>query len=89
MNKENIKEYGSSTTAEINNETVIYLTQFDANLFLEFQRYYQIFNLLVEKKVFNQKGAAITLHFDNIGKLKTITRADVLYLADKQFNNTN
>lgn len=89
MNKENIKEYGSSTTAEINNETVIYLTQFDANLFLEFQRYYQIFNLLVEKKVFNQKGAAITLHFDNQGLIKTITRADVLYLSGKEFNNTN
>jgi hypothetical protein len=56
---------------------------------LEFQRYHDIFNLLVSKNVFNQKGAAITLHFDNFGKLKTITRADVLYLDGKKFDNIN
>lgn len=67
----------------------IYMTDFEAKRFLEFQRYHEIFNLLIDKKVFDQKGAAITLHFDNKGLLKTITRADVLYLADKQFYNTN
>jgi len=82
MNKE-------STTCEQQEQTVIYLTPIDANLFLEFQRHYEIFNLLIEKNVFNQKGAAITLHFDNQGLIKTITRADVLYLSGKEFNNTN
>jgi len=77
-----------TTTCE-QQETIIYLSPIDANLFLEFQRYHEIFNLLVDKKVFNQKGAAITLHFDNNGLLKTVTRADVLYLAGKEFDNTN
>ena len=70
-------------------ETIIYLSPIDANLFLEFQRYHEIFNLLLSKNVFNQKGAAITLNFDNQGVLKNITRADVLYLAGKEFDNTN
>ncbi len=82
MNKE-------STTCEQQEETIIYLTPIDAKLFLEFQRYHEIFNLLMEKKVFNQKGATVSLHFDNQGYLKTITRADVLYLAGKEFDNTN
>jgi len=70
-------------------EIPVYMTNYDAKLFLEFQRHHDIFALMVDKKVFDQKGAAITLHFDNNGLLKTITRADVLYLLGKQFNNTN
>jgi hypothetical protein len=74
----------------MNEEQVqVYMLPNDAKLFLEFQRYYDIFNLLVEKKVFEQKGAAVTLHFDNKGFLKTITRADVLYLSTVNFTNTN
>lgn len=70
-------------------EIPVYMTNYDAKLFLEFCKYHDIFTLLINKNVFNQKGAAITLNFDNQGQLKTITRADVLYLAGKEFNNTN
>lgn len=72
-----------------NQEIPIYMTDFDAKLFLEFQKYYHNFSILAAKRVFEQRGAAITLHFDNQGFLKTITRADVLYLVNKEFDNTN
>lgn len=43
------------------------------------QEYYDMFMLLLGRGVFNQKNAAITLHFDNNGALQTIQRADFLY----------
>jgi len=70
-------------------EITIFLMPNEAELFVEFQKYYKLFNLLVEKKVFNQKGAAITLHFDINGDLRTIARADVLYSASSKFENSN
>ncbi|HEY6438361.1 MAG TPA: hypothetical protein VIY47_17375 [Ignavibacteriaceae bacterium] len=61
----------------------------DAERFKEFQKYYELFNLLIEKKVFNQKGAAITLHFDIKGNLRTIARNDFLYSSNAIFDNVN
>lgn len=51
----------------------------DAKLFLLFQEHYATFKLLVERGVFDQKNAAVTLHFDNAGTLQVIQRADSLY----------
>lgn len=70
-------------------EIPIYMLPDDAKLFLEFQRHYALFSLLSEKRVFDQKGAAITLHFDNKGVLRTVTRADVLYSHQSNFTNSN
>lgn len=60
-------------------QVTIYLTEPDAQKFVLFQKYYLEFMLLVEKGVFDQKNAAISLHFDNTGTLQTIQRADFLY----------
>ena len=61
----------------------------DAKMFLQFQEHYEFFRLLIDRKVHQQKGAAITLHLDNKGVIRTITRADVLYTYGSQFDNLN
>lgn len=73
----------------MSNEITIFLTPQDVELFKQFQKYHELFNLMVEKRVFDQKGAAITLHFDPQGTLKTIQRADILYSSVAKFDNTN
>jgi len=65
------------------NEITVYLTEEQAKQFVLFQRYYDLFDLLLKKGVFDQKKCAITLHFDHNGVLQTIQRADFLY--SKQF----
>jgi len=55
------------------------LTGAEAELFKEFQRHHELFTLLRERKVFDQKSSAVTLHFDEQGTLQTIQRADFLY----------
>jgi hypothetical protein len=67
----------------------VYMLDDEAEKFIAFQKHFDLFSLLLEKKVFEQKGATITLHFDSKGTLKTITRADVLYLSTTPFDNTN
>lgn len=64
-------------------ETVIQLTDEDAAKFVLFMKHYDMISTLVEKGVFEQKKAAITLHFDHNGTLQTIQRADFMY--SKQF----
>lgn len=61
----------------------IYITDDDATKFMLFMEHYDLFVLLLEKGVFEQKKAAITLHFDHLGELQTIQRADFMY--SKQF----
>ncbi len=72
-----------------NDEITVFLAPLDVDRFKEFQKHYELFNFLLSKKVFEQKGAAITLHFDYKGEIGSITRADVLYLSNKQFDNVN
>jgi len=64
-------------------ETVIQLTEEDAAKFVLFMKHYDIISVLIEKGVFEQKKAAITLHFDHNGVLQTLQRADFMY--SKQF----
>lgn len=42
-------------------------------------KYYDLFMMMVNKGVFNQKNAAVTLHFDQNGILQNIQRADFLF----------
>lgn len=72
-----------------NDEIAIFLAPIEAERFVEFQKYYELFNFLLDKKVFEQKGASIVLNFDHLGNIGSITRNDVLYLSTKQFENTN
>lgn len=57
----------------------IYVLDDEAKKFMLFQQHYELFSLLLEKGVFDQKSAAISLHFDHLGTLQTIQRADFLY----------
>lgn len=70
-------------------EVTIFLTPIEAERYKQFLQHYSTFNFLLEKKVFEQKGATITLHFDYKGDIGSITRADVLYLSNKKFDNLN
>lgn len=60
-------------------EVAVYLPDETAKKFLLFQEYFDTFSILIDRGVFQQKNAAISLHFDNNGTLQTIQRADFLY----------
>lgn len=60
-------------------EVTILLPKKEAELFIMFQENFDTFKLLLDKGVFNQRNAAVTLHFDNVGTLQLIQRADSLY----------
>jgi hypothetical protein len=74
---------------DVLNEVTVYLSDSEAEQFILFRKYYDVFSILTKKKVFDQKGAAITLHFDASGVLKNVTRSDVLYDSRVDFINLN
>lgn len=57
----------------------VFIPDADAKKFLVFQEHYDLFTLMLEKGVFKQKNAAITLNFDSNGTLQTIQRSDFMY----------
>jgi len=59
----------------------IYVPDEDAKKFLKFQEHYDLFTLLLESGVFQQKNAAIILNFDEHGILQAIDREDCLFNA--------
>ena len=63
---------------------VITLSDEDAKKFVMFMEHYDTIKILIDRGVFDQKKAAITLHFDHNGVLQTLQRADFLY--SKQFD---
>lgn len=63
----------------MNNQTVIHLTDADAEKFLLFMEHYDKFTVLLEAGVFNQKKCTIALNIDHNGVLNSIQRADFLY----------
>lgn len=62
-----------------NLEVAVYIPDDDVGKFMEFQQHYEIFSLLLDRKVFEQKNCTIKLNFDNKGTLQTIEREDYLY----------
>lgn len=70
-------------------EVTVYLNEPEAAMFVEFQKHYPTIEKLLNARVFEQKGAAITLHFDKLGVLRNVTRADVLYDHRSNFQNLN
>lgn len=70
-------------------EVTVYLDEEQAKQFVVFQQYYPVISTLLRAKVFEQKGAAITLHFDKFGVLRNVTRADVLFDHRVDFTNSN
>lgn len=57
----------------------IYVLDKEAKQFILFQKNYDLFNLLLSSKVFEQKNCTILLDFDKFGTLKAIRRNDYLY----------
>ncbi len=70
-------------------EIEIFMTTEEAEKFKLFQKHFDTFNLMVERQVFDQKGATITLNFDKFGILRNIGRADFLYIYGADFKNDN
>lgn len=73
----------------MDNQTLVYLNEDVAGKFVLFQQYFIPISLCIEKKVFEQKAATVTIHFNNTGRIVNITRGDLLYLEGKPFENTN
>lgn len=71
------------------NEITVFLKEDQAKNFIAFQENYDNFVILVEHKVFKQKGAAITLNFDKYGVIRSINRQDNLYDHRTGFINQN
>jgi hypothetical protein len=65
----------------MNEQTTIFLIPEEAKKFLEFQKNYKSFMLLLEKGVFNIRNGAAVINFDSNGQISTIDRNDVLYNA--------
>lgn len=61
------------------NETKIFLTPIEAELFVKFQKHHKLFKLLVEQGVFDNKNANIMLNFDAEGNIGSVERHDFLY----------
>ena len=72
-----------------NKEITVYLDDQQAKMFVLFQEQYENIALMLKSKVFEQKGATITLNFDTLGKIKNIKRSDVLHDENTDFVNEN
>lgn len=60
-------------------EIAIYIPNEEAKKWLLFQQHYDTFMTLVERGVFNQKSATVTLRFDHLGVLQDIHTDYLLY----------
>lgn len=60
-------------------EVTILLPEEEAKKWMMFQRYYDMFSLMVDRGVFEQKNCSISLHFDHNGILQTIQNSGFLY----------
>ncbi len=69
------------------NETTIFISEQEAYRWLQFQKNYETFMLLLDKGVFDIKNGSVALHFDHLGLLQTIQRADVLYSRKHDLTN--
>lgn len=65
-------------------EVAVYMPDAEAQKFLLFKQYFEPFSLMVDKNVFGQKNALISLFFDHDAVLQTIQRKD--YLFSRKFD---
>jgi len=54
------------------NETPVFMSASDIDKFISFQKYYDVFNELLEAKVFDIKTGSVVLDFNNKGELMDI-----------------
>lgn len=55
----------------------VFLTEEEAKQFLQFQKHRNLIGLLESVKAFDIRGGSITIHFDILGKIKTIDKREV------------
>lgn len=61
------------------NQPAIFLNEEDSAKFVLFMEHYDLFNLLLDKGVFNIKNGSATIHYNHLGTVTSIDRKDVLY----------
>jgi len=64
-------------------EIPVFIPDEEVEKFILFQKFYQPFMLMIEKGVFDQKNATISLDFDKFGVLRSIRRSDFLFTNRK------
>ncbi len=57
----------------------VFIPDEDAKKFLLFQEHFETFSVIEGAGVFNIRNGSAVLHFDHLGTLQAINRADVLY----------
>lgn len=60
-------------------EVAVYLPDEQAKQFLEFQEYYDKIVVLIKSGALQVKNGSVVMHFDHLGTLKAVNRADFLY----------
>lgn len=60
-------------------QTTIFLTPTDAELFKQWQHFYDVFNKLSSSGAFNIRNGSFTCHLDNNGYIQKIERHDSLF----------
>lgn len=56
------------------NQTIIYLTEEDARLFVQFQKSYMIFRALIEAEALEIRNGSVTLNFDANGAIRAVKK---------------
>lgn len=57
----------------------VFIPNEEARRFLLFKQHFDVFNILLDNSVFDIRNGSVALHFDSLGTLQTIQRADILY----------
>lgn len=63
-------------------KTLVYLDDETAGKFVLFQRYFIPFGVMVESNFFEQRAATLVTRIDKDGKIRDISRTDLLYSFD-------
>ena len=56
--------------------TAVYLTEHEAQMFLNFQKHYALIGLLESIKAFDIKGGNITIHFNKLGQIQSVDKKE-------------
>lgn len=63
----------------MDNEIKIFLTPTDAELFKQWQHFYDVFEKLSNSGAFATKNGSVIIHFDSQGLIQKIERHDSLF----------
>jgi len=59
--------------------TLIELTESDAGLFIEFRKYQDVFDMLMQTGVFDVKGGSVTIHFNAQGQIARVDKNETVF----------